>query len=59
MGSLGVPELLVILGIALLIFGPRKLPDVARGMGQAIRGFKQAINEGERGDEPKPPESTK
>ena len=57
MGSLGVPELLVILGIALLIFGPRKLPDVARGMGHAIRGFKQALDEGERGDEPKPPES--
>ena len=56
MGNLGVPELLVILAIALLIFGPSKLPDLARSMGQAVRGFKQAMDEGERGEEsPKTP----
>ena len=56
MGNLGVPELLVILGIALVIFGPSKLPDLARSMGQAVRGFKQAMDAGQRGEEsPKPP----
>ena len=54
MSRIGLPELLVILGIALLIFGPRKLPDLARSLGQAVRGFKQAINEGERGEDEKP-----
>jgi sec-independent protein translocase protein TatA len=36
-------HLLVILGIALLIFGPRKLPELGKGLGEAIRGFKSAI----------------
>jgi len=48
MQRLGVPELLVIFGIALLVFGPRKLPDLARGLGHAIRGFKEAVREGEK-----------
>jgi len=56
MSRIGLPELLVILGIALLIFGPRKLPDLARSLGQAVRGFKQAMAEGEQGgDQPKTP----
>ena len=48
MQRLGVPELLVIFAIALLVFGPRKLPDLARGLGHAIRGFKKAVREGEK-----------
>jgi len=44
-GSLGVPELLVIFAVALLVFGPRKLPDVGRSIGEAIRGFKKALSE--------------
>ena len=48
MGRVGLPEMLVILAIALLIFGPSKLPDLARGLGQAIRGFKHAVQEGEK-----------
>jgi sec-independent protein translocase protein TatA len=48
MGRIGLPELLVILAIALLIFGPKKLPDLARSLGQAVRGFKEAMSEGER-----------
>ena len=48
-GELGVPELLFILGIALLIFGPKRLGDLGKGLGEGIRGFRQAI----RGDEPK------
>jgi sec-independent protein translocase protein TatA len=47
MGRIGLPEMIVILAIALLIFGPKRLPDLARGLGQAIRGFKDAIHDGE------------
>jgi sec-independent protein translocase protein TatA len=43
MGELGVPELLVILGIALLIFGPKKIGDLGKGLGEGIRNFKSAI----------------
>jgi sec-independent protein translocase protein TatA len=47
MGRIGLPELLVVLALALLVFGPKKLPDLARGLGQAIRGFKESVEEGE------------
>ncbi len=43
MGGLGFPELLVIGVIALLIFGPKRLPDAGKALGQAIRGFKGAF----------------
>lgn len=46
-GSLGAPELLVILVVALLVFGPKKLPDLGRSLGEAIRGFRKATNESE------------
>ena len=45
MGQLGLPELIIIGIIALLIFGPKKLPDLGAGLGKAIRDFKGAINE--------------
>jgi len=51
---IGLPELLVIFAIALLIFGPSKLPDLARSLGQAVRGFKQAMDEGRRGEQSPP-----
>ncbi|HEY3381299.1 MAG TPA: twin-arginine translocase TatA/TatE family subunit [Vicinamibacterales bacterium] len=38
-------HLLLILGIALIVFGPRKLPELGRGLGQGIRGFKEAITQ--------------
>lgn len=57
MGRIGLPELLVILAIALLIFGPKKLPDLAKGLGEAVRGFKQAVKQGEQDDATKPPGS--
>ncbi len=44
MGELGLPELLVILGIALLIFGPRKIGELGKGLGEGIRGFKSALS---------------
>jgi sec-independent protein translocase protein TatA len=40
-------HLLVIFGIALLVFGPRKLPELGKGLGESIRGFKSAMKEGE------------
>lgn len=42
MGNLGPTELLVILAIALLVFGPKKLPEFGRGIGQAMKEFKNA-----------------
>jgi sec-independent protein translocase protein TatA len=42
-------HLLLVLGIALLVFGPRKLPELGKGLGEAIRGFKTGIH----GDDPK------
>jgi sec-independent protein translocase protein TatA len=47
MGSLGLPELIIIGIVALLIFGPKKLPELGSGLGKAIRDFKGAINEPE------------
>jgi sec-independent protein translocase protein TatA len=37
-------HLLVILGVALLMFGPRKLPELGKGIGEGIRGFRSALN---------------
>jgi len=44
-GSLGMPELIVIFVIALIIFGPRKLPELGRSLGRGIAEFKKATNE--------------
>jgi sec-independent protein translocase protein TatA len=44
-GSLGMPELIVIFVIALVIFGPRKLPELGRSLGRGIAEFKKATNE--------------
>ena len=46
MGNLGLPELLVILGIVLLVGGASKLPQIARSMGQSIREFKKGMQDG-------------
>jgi sec-independent protein translocase protein TatA len=43
-----MPELLVILVIALLIFGPAKLPELGSSIGKALRNFKSSMNESER-----------
>ncbi|MBZ5627283.1 MAG: twin-arginine translocase TatA/TatE family subunit [Acidobacteriia bacterium] len=51
MGEIGLPELLVIFGIALLIFGPRKIGELGKGLGEGIRGFKSALS-GEPHKEP-------
>ena len=43
MGSLQLPELMVILGIAVLLFGGKKIPEVAKGLGEGIKNFKNAL----------------
>ena len=44
-GNIGFPELLIILAIALLIFGPKKLPEVSKSIGRAVREFRRASDE--------------
>lgn len=43
--GIGLPEMVLILVIALLVFGPKKLPEVGRSLGKAIRGFQEASKE--------------
>lgn len=45
LGDIGLPELLVIFIIILVLFGPGKLPDVGKAIGEALRGFKKALQE--------------
>ena len=52
-GKLGLPELLVIVAIALLIFGPKKLGELGKGLGEGIRNFKTALKSDEEKDEKK------
>ena len=40
-------HLLLVLAIAVLVFGPKNLPEIGRGLGQAIRGFKESMREAE------------
>jgi sec-independent protein translocase protein TatA len=51
MFGIGMPEFLVIMVIALIIFGPGKLPEIGNSIGKAIRGFKKAMNEPEKKSE--------
>ena len=44
-GSIGMPELIIILTLALIIFGPRKLPELGRSLGKSLGEFKRASNE--------------
>jgi sec-independent protein translocase protein TatA len=50
METIGFPELLVILGVAVLLFGGKKIPELAKGLGEGIRNFKNALK-----DEPEKP----
>jgi TatA/E family protein of Tat protein translocase len=47
-GSIGMPELIIIFVIALIVFGPRKLPELGRSLGRSLAEFKKASNEFQR-----------
>ena len=53
MGPLGMPELLIILVIVILLFGARRIPELAKGLGEGIRGFKTGLHGDERKDDHK------
>jgi sec-independent protein translocase protein TatA len=53
LGKLGLPEILLLLAIALLIFGPSKLADLGKGLGEGIKNFKSAMKDGEEGTDKK------
>jgi TatA/E family protein of Tat protein translocase len=57
MFNLGLPELILIGAAALLVFGPRRLPELAKGLGKGIRDFKKAL-EGNEETESRPPTTT-
>jgi sec-independent protein translocase protein TatA len=51
MFGLGVQELLIIFGIAIVIFGPSKLPQIGAGLGKAIRDFKKGVSSNDETEE--------
>lgn len=46
-GKIGMPELLIVAAIALIIFGPSKIGELGKGLGEGIRSFKSAIKDGD------------
>jgi sec-independent protein translocase protein TatA len=53
MFGLGLPEMIVVLVIALVFFGPSKLPSLGQSLGEAIRNFKKSVAEGDTEDKTK------
>ncbi len=51
--GIGAPELIIILGLVLLLFGATRLPKLARSLGQASREFKKGVSEDSKDEEPK------
>lgn len=56
LGNLGFTEILVLGGVVLLVFGPKRLPELAKGLGKGIREFKKALSQS---DEPESSEENK
>jgi sec-independent protein translocase protein TatA len=52
--GLGGPEVVIIIAVALLLFGGKKIPEVAKGLGEGIRNFKTSL----KSDDPPPPTGT-
>lgn len=50
-GNIGVPELLIVLVIALIVLGPKKLPEVGRSLGRGMREFKDSVSGITSGDD--------
>jgi len=53
--SIGLPELMIILVVAVLLFGGKKIPELAKGLGEGIRNFKDSL----KGDQPPTPDVNK
>lgn len=54
LGNIGLPEIMIVLIIALIVFGPKRLPELGRSLGKGVREFRASIN-GEHDDEPQGP----
>ena len=53
MPNIGAPELIILLIVLLLVFGPKRLPEMGRSVGRGIREFKESVSGNEPPDEPK------
>ena len=53
MPNIGLPEILIVLAIALIVFGPRRLPEMGRSLGKGIREFKDSLTGNDEEDEPR------
>ena len=49
--SPSLPQILIVLAIVLVIFGPKRIPGIGRSLGQAIRGFKRAVTGEDKGED--------
>jgi sec-independent protein translocase protein TatA len=58
-GGLGTQEILLIAVVALVLFGGKKIPELAKGLGEGIRNFKQSVKEEDKKPEEKKAEGTK
>jgi sec-independent protein translocase protein TatA len=58
-GGLGTQEILLIAVVALVLFGGKKIPELAKGLGEGIRNFKQSVKEEDKKAEEKKAETTK
>ena len=64
-GSVGAPEIIIILVVALLVFGPKKLPEIGKSLGKGMREFRKATREltstleSDFDDEPEPKKESK
>jgi sec-independent protein translocase protein TatA len=52
LGSIGMPELLLILLIVVIIFGAKRLPELGKSLGHGIKGFRDAMSSKEKDEEP-------